>query len=86
MSVDECVHCRDFPCADVDHSAYVLPALELDPTGISLLLISEAAPASPDDWFYASGEEVSSLSELLERGVGYDMCEFASARAATAGH
>ena len=67
MSVDECVHCRDFPCADVDHSAYVLPALELDPTGISLLLISEAAPASPDDWFYASGEEVSSLSEQLER-------------------
>jgi hypothetical protein len=60
MSVDECVHCRDFPCADVDHSAYVLPALELDPSG----LISEVAPASPDDWFYASGEPLFAQTTL----------------------
>ncbi len=85
MRVDECVRCREFPCADVDHAAFVLPGLELDPERVTVVMISEAAPTSPDDWFYApgeplfaqttlqafrdAGEEVSSMSELLALGV-----------------
>jgi len=49
MRIDECVGCKSFPCADVKHESYVIPGIELDVGRISVLLISEAAPADPAD-------------------------------------
>jgi uracil-DNA glycosylase len=55
MRVSEFVGCQDFPCADVKHEGYVVPNVNVDPQKISIILISEAAPASPDDYYYAAG-------------------------------
>ena len=44
MRVSEHIRCTDFPCAEVNHGAYTVPSLDLDPADITILLISEAAP------------------------------------------
>jgi len=85
LRVDKCVGCRDFPCTDVRHECYVIPNIEIEPSGISIAMISEAAPADPRDYYYARGDplfqrttvqafreagrEVSSMRDLLELGV-----------------
>jgi hypothetical protein len=85
MRVNQCVRCMDFPCADVNHSSYVIPDIELSPDNISIAMISEAAPANFDDYYYAKGNPLfqqttvqafkdaganaSSIGDLVERGV-----------------
>jgi uracil-DNA glycosylase len=56
MRVSDCVQCEIFPCADVNHDGYRVPAIELDPASISLVLISEAAAPDPADDYYAPGD------------------------------
>jgi len=56
MRVSEYVGCEGFPCADVKHECYVVPDLDVKPDAISIVMISEAAPANPDDYYYAKGE------------------------------
>jgi uracil-DNA glycosylase len=55
MRVSECVGCETFPCVDVRHECYVVPDIEVDPGEISIVLISEAAPADLGDYYYAGG-------------------------------
>ncbi len=55
MRVNRCVGCRDFPCTDVRHDCYILPDVEIQPDRIKIVLISEAAPADPADYYYAAG-------------------------------
>jgi hypothetical protein len=85
MNVSQYVDCKTFPCLDVDHAAYRVPAIDLQPERVSIVLISEAAPANPEDDYYASGNplfmqttvlafqeagaQVSSIQELLNLGV-----------------
>jgi len=85
MRVSERVGCQDFPCADVKHECYVVPNIDVAPERISIILISEAAPASPADYYYAAGNplfaqttvqafqdagaKVSSIQDILDRGV-----------------
>jgi uracil-DNA glycosylase len=85
MRVNECVACVDFPCADVLHPSYSVPGVEVDPQKISIVLISEAAPADPRDGYYAPGDAlfarttlqafndagagISSIQEILDLGV-----------------
>jgi len=85
MRASKCISCETFPCADVRHDCYVLPDLEINPTKVRLILISEAAPDKPADYYYAdnqpqflkttlqafnqAGAEVTSLLDLLELGV-----------------
>jgi uracil-DNA glycosylase len=85
MRISECVGCKTFPCADVKHENYVIPDIELEPERISVILISEAAPADPADGYYAAGDplfgqttvqafrdagaSVSSIQEILDLGV-----------------
>lgn len=85
MRVSKCVGCKAFPCADVSHECYIVPGVDLDPDGVSIIVISEAAPPSPDDYYYADGDplfqqttvmafndagaDVASIRELVERGV-----------------
>jgi len=85
MRVSEYVGCEEFPCADVKHECYIIPDLDVKPDAISIVMISEAAPANPDDYYYAKGEplfqqttvqafndagaNVSSMQDILDLGV-----------------
>jgi hypothetical protein len=79
------IGCKHFPCLDVRYEGYVVPEVEINQQGISILMISEAAPAERKDYYYAGGEsaferttleafkeagaEVSSFKELIASGV-----------------
>jgi uracil-DNA glycosylase len=45
-----------FPCADVKHECYVIPKIEVKPREVSIIMISEAAPENPKDYYYAKGD------------------------------
>jgi uracil-DNA glycosylase len=85
MRVCEFVRCEGFPCTDVRHEGYVIPYIDVEPSEISMVMISEAAPANPDDYYYAEGNplfaqttvqafndadaDVSSIQDILDLGV-----------------
>ena len=85
MRVSRCVGCKNFPCRDVDHGCHIVPGISLKPESISMVMVSEATPAKADDYYYAKGNplfqqttvqafhdagvDVSSLKDLLLRGV-----------------
>ena len=85
MRVDRQVSCTGFPCADVRHECHIIPEIDLSPEDVSLVLISEAAPADPGDYYYASGGplfqqttvqafndvgvDVSSTTDILNMGI-----------------
>src|SRR5512136_2661856 len=85
MRVSERVGCARFPCTDVRHAGYVVPGASVKPRDISIILISEAAPADPGDYYYAKGSplfgqttvqafndagaEVKSIKDILGLGV-----------------
>ncbi len=85
MRVSECVGCVDFPCQDVRHEGYVVPAVGVQPESVSIVMISEAAPANPADYYYAgvgslfeqttvqafndAGAAVASIQDILDLGV-----------------
>jgi uracil-DNA glycosylase len=85
MRVSECVGCQGFPCEDVRHECYVMPNIDVKPDAISVVMISEAAPADPADYYYAGGDslfqqttvqafndagaKVSSIQEIVALGV-----------------
>jgi len=85
MRVSQCIGCSEFPCTDVRHECYVVPDINLQPDAVSLVLISEAAPPDPADYYYAEGKplfqqttvqafqdagaQVSSIQDILDLGV-----------------
>ncbi len=85
MRVNECVGCVELPCADVNHESYIVPDAEVKPESISIIMISEAAPADAGDYYYAgreslfeqtsvqafndAGADVSSIEDILNLGV-----------------
>jgi uracil-DNA glycosylase len=85
MRVSKCVGCIEFPCADVRHECYVVPDVDVQPEAVSIVMISEAAPADPGDYYYAGGDalfeqttvqafgdagaNVSSIQDVLDLGV-----------------
>jgi uracil-DNA glycosylase len=85
VNIRECIRCETFPCLDVNHDGYVIPDLEIDPAQVSMVMISESAPADPADFYYAQGNplfaqttvqafqdagaDVSSLQDVLDLGV-----------------
>jgi len=56
MKPADCVGCSRFPCGDVRHECYRVPDVEINPETVSIVLISEAAPAQPADYYYAAGQ------------------------------
>ena len=56
MRMSDCIGCVNFPCADVDTEAYIVPEIDVDPDGVRMAMISEAAPGDPDDYYYAEGD------------------------------
>ena len=85
MRVSKCIGCEEFPCVDVEHECYIVPDIVVKPDAISIIMISEAAPANPDDYYYAQGKplfqqttvqafndagaDVSSIQDILDLGV-----------------
>lgn len=85
MRVNQCIGCRHFPCTDVRHDCYVIPGVEVEPERVHIVLISEAAPADPADYYYAAGDPlfqrttvqafkdagaaVESVQDILDLGV-----------------
>ena len=85
MRASQCVGCREFPCVGVKHECYIVPDIDVNPESISIVMISEAAPANRGDYYYAGGEslfeqttvlafndagvDVSSVRGLLDLGV-----------------
>jgi hypothetical protein len=90
MKVSECVGCNEFPCSDVRHEGYLIPPVDLNPGHISIVMISEAAPPNPDDYYYADGDplfesttvqafrdagaNVGSIQDILWMGVYLTTC------------
>jgi uracil-DNA glycosylase len=75
MRVSDCVGCKRFPCRDVKHESYVIPGVELDPRRISVILISEAAPADPTAHYYAAGDPLfaqTTVQAFKEAGAAVD--------------
>ena len=85
MRVSELIGCREFPCVDARRESYVIPNVDLEPNEVRVLMISEAAPANPTDYYYAEGNplfgqttvlafqdagaNVSSIQDILKLGV-----------------
>jgi len=85
MRVSQYIGCQGFPCADVRHECYIVPDADLNPDKVSVVMISEAAPENPDDYYYAKGDslfqqttvqafndagaDVSSMQDILNLGV-----------------
>ena len=85
MKVSDYVVCAEFPCVDVNHERHLIPSIEIEPNKVTMVMISEAAPADAADYYYAqanplfeqttvqafndAGAEVSSIQEILDLGV-----------------
>ena len=85
MRASDCIGCAKFPCADVKHESYIIPNVNVRPRDVSIIMISEAAPANPNDYYYAKGEpqfqqttlqafndagaKVKSIKDILDLGV-----------------
>lgn len=64
MRVCDKVACKDFPCLDVRHEGFVVPDVSIEPEKISVVLISEAAPAERADYYYADGDPAFALTTV----------------------
>ncbi len=85
MKPNASVKCVDFPCTDTSRHSHLVPGLEIDPARVSILLISEASPVNPADYYYAgtdalfarttllafqdAGAKVASIADVLKLGV-----------------
>src|SRR3990172_3601986 len=85
MRVSQLLKCEKFSCADVRHEGYIVPDIDIKPEKVSVIMISESAPANLADYYYAEGDAlfqkttvqafndagtaVSSVQDLLNLGV-----------------
>ena len=85
MNVSDSILCTDFPCADTDRQAYIVPEADIDPQAVRVFMVSEAPPSDRNEYFYSGGSPfylqttlqafsdagvpVSCMSEILDRGV-----------------
>jgi uracil-DNA glycosylase len=85
MQINKMIGCRQFPCTDVKHDCFVVPGIDIDPDKVSLIMISEAAPAELTDYYYSdnnslferttvqafqdAGANIFSVNDILNLGV-----------------
>jgi uracil-DNA glycosylase len=85
MKINRAIQCKDFPCTDTRRESYLVPGVDVDPAEVSILLISEAAPENPADYYYAgtgalfaqttllafqdAGAKATSIEDILKLGV-----------------
>jgi uracil-DNA glycosylase len=58
VKVSDVVRCEAFPCTDVRHECHAVPGIDLQPELVTMVMISEAAPAEPADYYYAAGDSL----------------------------
>ncbi|MGB8648173.1 MAG: uracil-DNA glycosylase family protein [Anaerolineae bacterium] len=79
------ITCDALPCTDVRHDGLIIPNINIRPADVSIILISEAAPADAADYYYAGGHAlfeqttvqafndagipVTSIKDLLKHGA-----------------
>lgn len=84
MKPTQSIGCEDFPCSDINKSGYLVPAVEINSEKVKVVIISEAPPEKPLDYFYAPGDpfylkttmqalndagvHVSSIQDILDLG------------------
>jgi uracil-DNA glycosylase len=56
VKVSTHVNCKTFPCSDVRHECFIAPDIQINPKEVSVILISEAAPESRNNYYYAPGD------------------------------
>jgi uracil-DNA glycosylase len=85
MKPNGLLRCDDFPCLDINKNRYTLPDIEVKPSNIEVVMVSEAPPADAGDYFYAknnpfymrttvqafndAGFNVESMEDVLKLGV-----------------
>jgi uracil-DNA glycosylase len=85
MRPDERVRCESWPCAEMNRTAYAVPAVDVDPERVRVVLIAEVPPPDAADGLYAgpdalhaqttllafqdAGVTVPTVDALLERGI-----------------
>lgn len=85
MQVNQYVGCQGFPCVDVKHGCYAVPDVDLNPDKMSIVMVSEAAPENPADYYYSAGNplfeqttvqafkdagaNVTSVQDIIDMGV-----------------
>lgn len=85
MRICDGVSCTERSCADVRRDSCVIPARDIDPGAVRVVLISESAPQAREDGYYAPGDPlfarttteafrdagfaVTSMDDLLAYGV-----------------
>jgi hypothetical protein len=70
----DCIAYLDFPCQDVGHRGYLVPDINLDPGKVKII-ISEAAPQDPGDYYYAEGAphfQQTTLTAFRAAGAAVD--------------
>jgi len=75
MQISQIVQCQNFPCSDVRHEGYAVPAIDIDPASVSIVIISEAAAGNSSDNYYTGGEALFESTTLLafqDAGAGVD--------------
>jgi len=65
MKPSNVTYCTNFPCLDTRRESYLIPNVNIDPTRVSILLISEASPENPADYYYAGPESLFAKTTLL---------------------
>jgi len=58
MQTSMVIRCGRFPCKDVRRECFIVPGVRVAPQRISAVMIAEAAPAAPHDYFYAGGDSL----------------------------
>ncbi len=85
MNISEKIVCPDYPCTDINATAYMIPDIEVNPNKIKIFMIAEAPPPDPSDYFYAEGNpfffrttrkafmdagyDIASMRDVLNLGV-----------------
>jgi len=82
MRVGDHVRCDGFPCPDVRHDAYRVPAGDEDPATVRVILVSEAVPADRADGYEAPGDPLFARTTVEAfRDAGFDVTMIADVRA-----
>jgi len=70
MRVSDRVGCQDWPCTDVDRDLFSVPAVEVDPARISIVLVSEVAAPRAEGGYYAGSASLFARTSRNAHGLG----------------
>ncbi len=72
MKPSQSVSCESFPCSDINKAGHLIPSTGIDTSRIRAVMISEAPPEDPADYFYSRGAPLylqTTLKAFNDAGV-----------------